>query len=392
MHKYLIELFWGVIARIVNIFISAKPKHWVFGSDYGNMYREGSKYMMEYLVENHKDIQCTFVTMNENVYDDLKLKGIPCVMNHSLKGIITIAKADAIFTCQYTTDILYVYKKKNRKFYYMVHGQSYKKGYDLASNQTKHKTIINYILDFAKKIFLVGYDIHEVSFMPVTSDYEGELMSQCFSGRVPMKTLGMPRNDSLFQPERMKDERWINEAQNKFVITYMPTHRLYGKGKPSPIPFIHNEKVQEWFKKNNILFVMKQHPNMVSKIKEDIKTDTVIDISRLRIDPMVAVYHTDLLITDYSSVWMDYLLLEKPLLFYYYDDFEESDTDLFFRIKDIASSYCCYSEEELFKQIKNAYESPDIYKPHEDFIAKFHKYTDGNSCQRYYDAVIADKY
>lgn len=395
-NKYIKEIFYGTLARIVNAIVSTKPKHWVFGSDYGNMYREGSKYMMEYLVENHRDIKCTFVTQSKQVYDYLNEKSIPCVMNHSLKGIITIAKADAVFTCQYTSDILYVYRKKNRKFYYMVHGQSYKKGYDLSTkNQNKANNMIPLklrVLKALNRFLVVGYDIHEVSFMPVTSDYEGELMSQCFSGKVPMATLGMPRNDSLFQANRMKDERWVKGIDGKFVITYMPTHRDFGKGAISPIPFLNDEAKQNWFREHNVVFLMKQHPNMIPKIKEDIHTDTVIDISKERIDPMVAVYHTNLLITDYSSVWMDYILLKRPLLFYFYDNFEEDDTQLFFNIKDIAEDYCCYTEDALFEQIKNAVENPDLYRPSDSFISKFHKYTDGLSCERYYHAVLKDMY
>ena len=66
---------YGILARIINLFVKTKPKHWIFGSDYGNMYREGSKYLIEYMLKNHPDYHCTFITLNKNVKKDLD-KGI----------------------------------------------------------------------------------------------------------------------------------------------------------------------------------------------------------------------------------------------------------------------------------------------------------------------------
>lgn len=58
---------YAVVARIVNFIIPVKKKHWIFGLDYGNMYREGSKYLIEYMLNNHKDFKCTFITQNKDV-------------------------------------------------------------------------------------------------------------------------------------------------------------------------------------------------------------------------------------------------------------------------------------------------------------------------------------
>ena len=65
----------GIIARIINIFTTANPKHWVFGADFGQTYREGSKYLLEYMLKEHPNYQCTFITMNHEVYLELQKKG-----------------------------------------------------------------------------------------------------------------------------------------------------------------------------------------------------------------------------------------------------------------------------------------------------------------------------
>ena len=46
----------GFAARIISAFIPVQKKHWVFGADYGNMYREGPKYLLEYNFKSAKNI------------------------------------------------------------------------------------------------------------------------------------------------------------------------------------------------------------------------------------------------------------------------------------------------------------------------------------------------
>ena len=53
---------YGWAVRLLNYFVPVKEKEWVFGADYGNMYREGSKYMLEYMLKEHPDYKCTFIT------------------------------------------------------------------------------------------------------------------------------------------------------------------------------------------------------------------------------------------------------------------------------------------------------------------------------------------
>ena len=85
---------YGAFARLLNAFIPIKKKTWVFGADYGKSYREGSKYLLEYMLKNHPDYDCCFLTWSSQVYDDLRAKGIPVEMNYSLKGIFKAVKAE----------------------------------------------------------------------------------------------------------------------------------------------------------------------------------------------------------------------------------------------------------------------------------------------------------
>lgn len=376
----------GIFARIANIFITTKPKHWVFSSDYGKTYREGSKYLLEFMLKEHPDYKCTFITLNPKVYTELQKKGIPCELNISLRGIFTIASAEYIFTTQ-SMDLFYAYPKKNRKFFYLVHGQPLKVALlqltktDFGKKLLK-KNLLQKIKQKITRALLEGD--YQYDFVSATSDFLKQYMEKEFDSRTKVKVLGMPRNDALFDDSRMEHEKWINGLKGKFIITYMPTHRAYGKGSITPTPFKNRPDVQDWMKKNNVVLLMKNHPNMAYKVPEQQNTECIIDITKMGLDPQVCIYHSNVLITDFSSVWMDYLLLKRPILFYIYDDFETNDVGTYYDIRLDPPGHFCYNENELFDLIQKCRNNYEAMKPTEKIIHKYHKYVDGKSCERYY--------
>lgn len=381
----------GIFAHIINIFITTKPKQWVFGADYGKTYREGSKYLLEFMLKEHPDFKCTFITMNPKVYSELRQKGIPCEMNLSIKGILTIASAEYIFTTQ-AMDVYYAYPKKNRKYFYLVHGQPLKIAQKALAKTEFGKKLYRKNL-FVKLKNKIGYYLREgnyrYEFVSATSDFLKPYMEKDFDYEIPVKVLGMPRNDALFDDTRMQNEKWIDGLEGKFIITYMPTHRAYGHGLVTPTPFIKRADVQKWMKDNNIVLLMKNHPNMASKISDEQNNpECIIDITKMGLDPQVCIYHSDVLITDFSSVWMDYLLLQRPIIFYIYDDFETNDVGTHYDIRQDPPGHFCYTEDELFTLIQETKNNYNSMKPSKEIIHKYHKYIDGKSCERYYNELI----
>nr|WP_288281569.1 CDP-glycerol glycerophosphotransferase family protein [uncultured Prevotella sp.] len=394
-------ILWGLLARILSFFIPVKQKHWVFGSDFGKSYREGSKYLLEYIMLHHQDYTCFFVTKNKELICELENKGIPVVYNFSIRGILTICKADCIFTTQSISDIFYGFRKKNRKHYYLVHGQPFKYAAEMLPQSYRQELrtksylwIPQNVLDFVKKTrhyLTIGYVMQEVSFLSATSEFTAQYL-QLEHRSNAIKILGMPRNDALFDDKRMRNEKWDSSFDGKFIITYMPTHRKYGRGDLSQTPFLNRDDVQEWMRENNVLLLVKQHPNMVHKMSKVDQTDVIKNISKSGYDPQVVIYHSDVLITDYSSVWMDYLLLRRPLIFYFYDNFEEDDAGCYYNLRDEFPENYCESEDGLFKMLQKALVDSNSLKPSEKEVLKFHKYIDNNSCKRYFKEISKEMY
>ena len=274
---------YGILARIINVFVPIKKKMWVFGADYGKTYREGSKYLLEYMLKNHSDYDCCFITISHQVYNDLKRKGIPVEYNISLSGILKIARAECVFTTQTINDIYFTYKKKNRRFFYLVHGQPLKIAQsalmktDFWKNLNEKETLLTRLKKKLTHFLNEGSVMNDVEFVAATSDFLKPFMERDFGNKLPVKIMGMPRNDALFQPERMQKEKWVEGVDGKFVVTYMPTHRAYGKGMYSPTPFQNRPEYQQWLRENNIVLLVKNHPNMIKKCKSFYSSDCIID-------------------------------------------------------------------------------------------------------------------
>lgn len=398
--KQIKKFIYGLLARLISSIFPVRKRLWIFGSDVGNMYREGSKYLLEYMIAHHPEYNCYFITQSKDVYEELRGKKIPCAMNLSIKGVWLAIRAECVFTTQTAADILFAFKKPKRHYYYLVHGQPYKVAIVALSktdygkkavfnDTTKFKKIVKAIKAWLYSGLVCDTTCLDSEFVSATSEFLSGLQKLDFGEGMPSKILGMPRNDALFQSERMCKEKWIKEAEGKFVITYMPTHRLYGKGAFSPAPFANRSDVQGWMRDNNVMLLVKNHPTMMlyKKGYQPYESDCIRDISALGIDPMTAIYHSDVLITDYSSVWMDYLLLKRPLLFYIYDDFVHDDVGVYYDLSKESVGEFCYSEDDLFAALRKAKDNYSDMCPSDEVVRKFHKYQDGKSCERYYNEI-----
>ncbi|WP_243310620.1 CDP-glycerol glycerophosphotransferase family protein [Fundidesulfovibrio agrisoli] len=137
--------------------------------------------------------------------------------------------------------------------------------------------------------------------------------------------LGYPRNDALLRaPDKLDminvDAALYSELKRAKkngarVAFYMPTFRDVG-GNAVSDGALDLRKLSAFAQERNIILVCKFHPY------EDIKAGSNVPSLRFcdsKSDPYPLLRLADLLITDYSSIYFDFLLTGKPLLFFPYD-------------------------------------------------------------------------
>lgn len=133
---------------------------------------------------------------------------------------------------------------------------------------------------------------------------------------------GMPRLDGFLNPERTESAQaelterypWMNEGR---VIVFAPTFRGTGQ-RSAHYPydkFIDYEALYNMCERTNSYFVFEMH-HFIKKdpcIPEEFEA-RLIDLSEENLNKLYFV--ADVLVTDYSSCFYDFLLLEKPVVFY----------------------------------------------------------------------------
>ena len=89
----------------------------------------------------------------------------------------------------------------------------------------------------------------------------------------------------------------------------------------------------------------------------------IIDITNEDMDIQRLIMETEILITDYSSIYIDYLLLDSPLLFYCYDyeHYLANDREMYFEYEEVTPGVKAKSFDELLGQLKEVTVSGDSY-------------------------------
>ncbi len=191
----------------------------------------------------------------------------------------------------------------------------------------------------------VGYLDRPNSKSVITSDYHlatspfyQEMISKIF--RAPKETVlivGQPRNDFIFDNTIGINELFNKQKEYKKTVLWMPTYRksvigdIRTDGSLSPeIDFLSKQslvKINKIFKKFDSVCYLKIHPMDFMKTKHFKKYSNIDfieneDFVKRGVSMYSILNSIDVLLTDFSSIYIDFLLLNKPVGFVF-SDYEE---------------------------------------------------------------------
>ncbi len=164
---------------------------------------------------------------------------------------------------------------------------------------------------------------------------------------------GMPRLEHfLDQNVQQKAIQRVHTAHpilnGKRVILFAPTYRGYNQADAYyEYDRIDVRSLYDMCQKTDSILVFKWHHFIRERIRiDEAFQDRLIDLSDESI--MDLLYTADILVTDYSSVFYDYLLLERPIVFYIYDEAHYTATrGVHYAVRDTAPGVICRTSEEL---------------------------------------------
>jgi CDP-glycerol glycerophosphotransferase len=257
-----------------------------------------------------KTYNCYFVVNNNALRDELnRTIGNYFIETKAISGKLFALYAAVWFTSSLTIPVGGFFMKYKRLVINLGHGTPLKR-FGLWSCKASLLQKIYYCLSRTN-----------VSYTIASSSVFAECVSKIFglpSERVLIA--GQPRNDQLFIKSDLDMSRFGNGMDTKNVL-YAPTFRSSEELRLFPFPDFSYQALGNFLGQNNINIFLRLHPNFDDRINKKMLDISNIHLFSSREYPEIMDYlnNFDLLITDYSSIYFDYLLLDRPIVFLPYD-------------------------------------------------------------------------
>lgn len=252
---------------------------------------------------------------------------------------------------------------------------------------------------------LGGYKAYgRIDYVAGLSERTNEIQSKELSIEIAkFYSLGYPRNDALIK----KNHDDINKLFNgnfKKIIAWYPTFRQHNvshiqSASKNALPIIHNAenavRINELAKTENVLIVLKPHFSQDTHYVEELQLSNIVFINddffkKKNITSYEFIGGCDALITDYSSIYFDFLLCEKPIAAIW-EDIEEYRQNRGFAVDVdyyMKGAFKIYNLDDFQCFVKQVVLGVDCMKANRDEIINLiHKYKDFNSTERVVDFI-----
>ena len=103
------------------------------------------------------------------------------------------------------------------------------------------------------------------------------------------------------------------------------------------------------------------------------------------------LHHIDVLITDYSSVFYDFLVLDRPILFapFDLDEYQQIDRELYEDYTSATPGPICQNWNEIQIQLEKYFSEGDTYQTErKEIFNQYFQYSDNHNSERIVDTVI----
>lgn len=355
-------------------------------------FADNSRGFYEY-IKNNKEYETFWIIRDEKMYQRLQNQGISCALFGTKEA------NDKIDTAHYfiTSSFEFAYYKKIGQIHISAwHGFPLKLigFFESASASLDFKNL---------KVITTQSDI-----VTATSRFSQLTLSGQFSlDPRKVKITGYPRNDIMLNADAKNELKKITDIDidNSKLFLYLPTMR---KGlKDEGQQFDNNifnysdyniEALESFLEQNNAYIFVKMHFADNDYYTNDSfslpKRIIFINTDKLN-ENLLTIYHIanafDALITDYSSIYVDYLLLDKPILFTC-PDILEYKKDRGFIVDNpelLMPGQTIKNQNDLIKSLKDVICGKDKYiDRRHDSMSIFHTYKDSNSSCRLLNQMI----
>lgn len=360
-------------------------------------FADNSRALFEYVKQRLPQYECVWLVNEAHAAKMIRSRyHVQAYEFKSLMGIFSVIRASTIFMTHPEPSWLFYIAEGNlrQKLVLLWHGMPLKAmGF---CDKTESPANLRFIKAMSQKVNLII----------ATSNLTKSALCACFFVD-PRKIIvtGQPRNDYLFdielQRRRLQDLIGVPLSRYRAIIMWLPTFRTGHQDRRegrSLLFALSNEEVNElsrYLVEKNYLLIIKPHileEDSLPGLRDNVFLLTDELLQRNGVDLYHILGAADLLITDYSSVYIDFLLVNKPIIF------DVNDYEYYGRVRGFMLTPLDFwlpgpkvkSFNELVKEIDSLIENPSLYDRERQLINQLlNHHRDNRSCERVWSTVMA---
>ena len=319
-----IKLCLNYLLYVLSFLFPRNKRKWVFGNYIIDQFGDNPKYLFLYVQRYHPDLRAIWITQDNRIYEELRQKGMEVHRKCSIRGFYHCLTAGVYIYNTFPQDINY-FSSGGALLLNMWHGVGLK---------NIEFSITRGLLAACYKEKKLSYRLHmpwrfkRPDYLLSSSPFQSLPFAKAF--RIPVErclNIGYPRNDVMLMPEEVRlqlirkyehpDTIPYIDKLRKFdqVYLYMPTWR----DSPTFLTDLGLEvaRINQLMQAKNAVMILKMHVNTANIPAEGLSNIWILPWC---LDVYTIFPYTHTLITDYSSVLYDYILLPaKSVILFVYD-------------------------------------------------------------------------
>ncbi|MCE5519980.1 CDP-glycerol glycerophosphotransferase family protein [Staphylococcus pseudintermedius] len=294
------------------------------------------------------------------------------------------ALTESKFLINNATFPAYFTKKPQQIYINTWHGTPLKHmGFDVKNNL---KGSQNTMKNFLASDYMISPNAHTTNIFKHAFKLDG-----LYSGEI--LEIGYPRIDLTINTTANEAREYLAEHLNlkkKPIILYCPTWR--GKNVNDPENSLLNvfEEIKLLNQKLPHQVLVKVHPFVYSKAKEmpELKPYLVPDF----LDTNQLMPAVDLMITDYSSIFFDFLVTDKPIVFYVPDlDKYQNERGVYIDLCALPGPVADNIQDVITLVSNESYKDADVQEKYAKFKHNFVNYENGSVTERLIESVFLNQ-
>lgn len=347
----IVGAFFCCVVFACSGFVPKKKNRWVFGAWFGNRISDNPWSLFLYVKEKCPQIETIWISND-------RCDGIKKICRkNSLKSLFYIITSEVAVVNQGYVDLNFFNLTKKCYVVQLWHGIPWKKiGYDSVSFSGN---VVGRIL-FSLMKYRTNYNLFIAA-----SEMNFELYQKSFqTSATRILKVGQPRNEVLFNSHFCSEAKKIlqqecNVSSNTKIVAYMPTFRDNNTNVESFAKPLFLKNINQLALLYEFVIIEKSHyVNAGNVDAEELESVFV----RPNIDTQLLLAGADILITDYSSCFFDFLICDRPIIHYVYDYdyYKNQDRGLYYDINDVAAGSIAYDFNQLLHVLELNLQNPSM--------------------------------